>query len=82
MSPLHIVQVISFYGWRKLDSSTIINALNSIAPGVMRACWAEEVPRKFHSTFCAKWRRYIYLFPLRGGKQNSDLTVQHRRLLP
>ncbi|GMH44310.1 hypothetical protein BSKO_12244 [Bryopsis sp. KO-2023] len=60
-------QVVSFYGWRSLPSTYILNAFNSIAPGKLRAWWAEPVPRKFHATFSANWRRYIYLFPMRKG---------------
>lgn len=33
--------------------------------GAVRLVAVEQVPRSFHATFAAGWRRYVYLFPLR-----------------
>lgn len=42
----------------------ILVAINAVQPGVLRAWHAERVPRSFHATFSAHWRRYLYLLPL------------------
>ena len=34
-------------------------------PGLLQAWHAECVPRAFHATFSAQWRRYLYLLPRR-----------------
>eukprot|EP00879_Flechtneria_rotunda_P015540 GHRR01016251.1.p1 GENE.GHRR01016251.1~~GHRR01016251.1.p1 ORF type:complete len:433 (+),score=157.16 GHRR01016251.1:991-2289(+) len=44
----------------------------------IRVWQAEAVPRQFHATYGATWRRYVYLLPLRRSTQpgTSDLLLQ------
>ncbi|CAO2817867.1 unnamed protein product [Amaranthus hypochondriacus] len=61
-------QVCSFYTWRKdVRNEEIENAINMVAPGKLRVVSVSQVSRAFHPNFCAKWRRYLYIFPLEGG---------------
>ena len=39
----------------------------------LRVWRAELVPRQFHPTFAAKWRRYVYLLPLRSSQSSGML---------
>lgn len=48
-----------------LASSPQPEQLPPVCP--LRVWQAEQVPRQFHATFSASWRRYVYLLPLRGG---------------
>lgn len=46
----------------------------------LRVWHAEQMPRQFHPTFAAKWRRYVYLLPLRmphtaGGSAHARLST-------
>ncbi|XWS52335.1 hypothetical protein CRYUN_Cryun11dG0059100 [Craigia yunnanensis] len=60
-----IQQVCSFYTWRKdVKPCDIKDAINSVAPGKLRVVSVSEVSRAFHPNFSAKWRRYLYIFPL------------------
>ncbi|EIE20251.1 pseudouridine synthase, partial [Coccomyxa subellipsoidea C-169] len=59
-------QVVSFYSWEELALDDIITCINAADPGKLRALHAQVVPRSFHATFQAVWRRYIYLLPLRS----------------
>ncbi|XP_022753665.1 uncharacterized protein LOC111301974 [Durio zibethinus] len=60
-----IRQVCSFYTWRKdVKPCDIEDAINSVAPGKLRVVSVYEVSRVFHPNFSAKWRRYLYIFPL------------------
>ncbi|KAL4419960.1 hypothetical protein ABPG75_007058 [Micractinium tetrahymenae] len=43
----------------------VLAAINAARPGLLRAWHVESVPRCFHATFKAQWRRYLYLLPLR-----------------
>eukprot|EP00884_Botryococcus_braunii_P020786 jgi/Botrbrau1/7391/Bobra.0316s0033.1 len=61
-----IGQIISFKTELCPDGSHVMAAINARAPGVLHAYKAVPVPKTFHATFAASWRRYIYLFPLRG----------------
>ncbi|KAA8535867.1 hypothetical protein F0562_030813 [Nyssa sinensis] len=62
-------QVCSFYTWRKdVKLQDIEDAINNAAPGKLRVRSVAEVPRVFHPNFCAKWRRYLYIFPLNDGE--------------
>ncbi|KAK9683988.1 hypothetical protein RND81_10G179300 [Saponaria officinalis] len=67
-------QVCSFYTWRKdVKIEDIERAINAAAPGNLRVITVSQVSRAFHPNFCAKWRRYLYIFPLSegdGGEQN------------
>ncbi|XP_073052437.1 uncharacterized protein [Primulina eburnea] len=58
-------QVCSFYTWRKdVMAQDIENAINDITPGKIRAISVSKVSREFHPNFAAKWRHYLYIFPL------------------
>ncbi|MED6157625.1 hypothetical protein PIB30_024939 [Stylosanthes scabra] len=61
-------QVCSFYTWRKdVKPREVEDAINSAAPGKLRVILVSEVSRVFHPNFSAKWRRYLYIFPLTDG---------------
>ncbi|XP_062178485.1 uncharacterized protein LOC133883244 [Phragmites australis] len=58
-------QVCSFYTWRKdVKSGDIKDAINEAAPDKLKPLHVSEVSREFHPNFSAKWRRYLYIFPL------------------
>ncbi|XP_020215465.1 uncharacterized protein LOC109799346 [Cajanus cajan] len=69
-------QVCSFYTWKKdVKPRDIEDAINHAAPGKLRVISVSEVSRVFHPNFSAKWRRYLYIFPLIDGgyrDQSSD----------
>ncbi|CAK8579414.1 unnamed protein product [Lathyrus sativus] len=61
-------QVCSFYTWKKdIKPREIEDAINDAAPGKLRVVSVHEVSRAFHPNFSAKWRRYLYIFPLTDG---------------
>ncbi|KAK2439268.1 tRNA pseudouridine synthase A [Trifolium repens] len=61
-------QVCSFYTWKKdIKPREIEDAINDGAPGKLRVVSVYEVSRAFHPNFSAKWRRYLYIFPLTDG---------------
>eukprot|EP00210_Caulerpa_lentillifera_P004991 g4765.t1 len=68
-------QVISFYTWKVLTLNQILKAINAAAPDEIRAWFIEQVPRSFHATFSAKWRRYIYLLPLTRNSQLNESSL-------
>lgn len=73
-------QVCSFYTWRKdVKSCHIEDAINSEAPGKLRALSVSEVSRAFHPNFSAKWRRYLYIFPLNEG-ENEESHQSEKKL--
>ena len=51
-----ISQWISFYTWVPLDPPHVARALSRLEHLKMRGL--HRVPRSFHATFGAKWRRY------------------------
>ncbi|ESQ44539.1 hypothetical protein EUTSA_v10003453mg [Eutrema salsugineum] len=58
-------QVCSFYTWRKdIELIDIEDAINKDASGKLRVVSISKVSRAFHPNFSAKWRRYLYIFPL------------------
>ncbi|KAI9083304.1 hypothetical protein K1719_034836 [Acacia pycnantha] len=62
-------QVCSFYTWRKdVKPRDIEDAINHAAPGKLRVLSVSEVSRIFHPNFSAKWRHYLYIFPLPDGE--------------
>ncbi|XP_065847831.1 uncharacterized protein [Euphorbia lathyris] len=66
-------QVCSFYTWRKdIRPHEIEDAINSSAPGKLRVVSVSEVSRAFHPNFSAKWRRYLYIFPLNDGDERES----------
>lgn len=68
-------QVCSFYTWRKdIKPQDIVVAINEAAPGKLRVVSVAEMSRVFHPNFCAKWRRYVYIFPLNEGGEDVEYT--------
>ncbi|CAN0901315.1 tRNA pseudouridine synthase A [Linum grandiflorum] len=49
----------------------IEDVINNSAPGKIRAVSISEVSRSFHPNFSAKWRRYLYIFPLNDGENKE-----------
>ncbi|KAJ4824091.1 hypothetical protein Tsubulata_016442 [Turnera subulata] len=69
-------QVCSFYTWRKdVIPGDIEDAINNVAPGKLRVISVSKVSRVFHPNFSAKWRRYLYIFPVTDG-ENIDRGFQ------
>ncbi|KAF9662998.1 hypothetical protein SADUNF_Sadunf18G0112600 [Salix dunnii] len=67
-------QVCSFYTWRKdVKPHEIEDAINDVAPGKVRVVSVSEVSRAFHPNFSAKWRRYLYIFPLNNGENREEI---------
>lgn len=66
-------QVCSFYTWKKdIKPKEIEDAINDAAPGKLRVVSVYEVSRAFHPNFSAKWRRYLYIFPLTDGQDKHQ----------
>ncbi|XP_022135240.1 uncharacterized protein LOC111007251 isoform X2 [Momordica charantia] len=62
-------QVCSFYTWRTdVKPLDIEDSINSAAPRKLRVLSVSQVSRNFHPNFSAKWRRYLYIFPLKDGE--------------
>lgn len=58
-------QVCSFYTWRKdVKIEDVKDALDKTAPGKIRVVSLTKVSREFHPNFSAKWRHYLYIFPI------------------
>ncbi|CAL5054203.1 unnamed protein product [Urochloa decumbens] len=58
-------QVCSFYTWRKdVKSEDIKDTINVAAPDKIKPLLVSKIAREFHPNFAAKWRRYMYIFPL------------------
>ncbi|XP_050220213.1 uncharacterized protein LOC126670505 [Mercurialis annua] len=67
-------QVCSFYTWRMdVKPHEIADAINSSAPGKLRVVSVSEVSRAFHPNFSAKWRRYLYIFPINDGEIKEQI---------
>ncbi|KAJ1260256.1 hypothetical protein BS78_10G217900 [Paspalum vaginatum] len=74
-------QVCSFYTWRKdVKPGDIKDAISEAAPDKLKPLHVSEVAREFHPNFAAKWRRYMYIFPLDedaklilGEEQSSNI---------
>ncbi|KVH87652.1 hypothetical protein Ccrd_025063 [Cynara cardunculus var. scolymus] len=65
------LQVI--YTWREdVRTQDIEDAINSTIPGKLRVISVSQVSRSFHSNFSAKWRRYLYIFPLNDGETEKE----------
>jgi tRNA pseudouridine(38-40) synthase len=76
-------QLITFYSWEPIDPEALRIAVDSAAPGALRMRAAQLVPRSFHATFAAAWRRYVYILPCRergsgdtGGGGGDDPTAE------
>ncbi|KAI7752725.1 hypothetical protein M8C21_019632 [Ambrosia artemisiifolia] len=63
--------------WREdVRPEDIEDAINSTLPGKLRVISVSKVPRTFHPNFSAKWRRYMYIFPLNAGETGEeDATI-------
>ncbi|CAH2058600.1 unnamed protein product [Thlaspi arvense] len=77
-------QVCSFYTWRKdIEPVDIEDAINKDASGKLRVLSISKVSRAFHPNFSAKWRRYLYIFPLDNAEplcesgKNSENDESH-----
>ncbi|KAL9226942.1 hypothetical protein vseg_002698 [Gypsophila vaccaria] len=74
-------QVCSFYTWKKdVNIEDIEHAINAATPGKLRVISVSQVSRAFHPNFCAKWRRYLYIFPLSegvGGEQSNARETEN-----
>ncbi|KAE8735478.1 Detected protein of confused Function [Hibiscus syriacus] len=74
-----IQQVCSFYTWRQdVKPCDIEDAINSAAPGKLRVVSVSEVSRVFHPNFSAKWRRYLYIFPL-NDQENEKQCCENEK---
>ncbi|XP_074269171.1 uncharacterized protein LOC141592411 isoform X2 [Silene latifolia] len=69
-------QVCSFYTWRKdVKTEEIERVIDAAAPGKLRVVTVSQVSRAFHPNFCAKWRRYLYIFPIGEGVGREENIV-------
>ncbi|WVZ26322.1 hypothetical protein V8G54_004866 [Vigna mungo] len=58
--------------WKKdVNPRDIEDAINQAALGKLRVVSVSEVSRVFHPNFSAKWRRYLYIFPLTDGYRDQ-----------
>ncbi|KAL4420340.1 hypothetical protein ABPG77_006147 [Micractinium sp. CCAP 211/92] len=53
----------------------VLGAINAARPGLLRAWHVESVPRSFHASFKAQWRRYLYLLPLRSADAATAAAI-------
>lgn len=63
-------QVVSFKSKDPVDTAQLFLQLRLSEPCKdhrLAIYECKRVPRRFHAVFCATWRRYVYLFPLRSG---------------
>uniref|UniRef100_A0A7C9EKX0 Uncharacterized protein n=3 Tax=Opuntia streptacantha TaxID=393608 RepID=A0A7C9EKX0_OPUST len=51
------------------------------APGKLRVVSVSQVSRAFHPNFCAKWRRYLYMFPLGEDNQSEQIDKREKENL-
>jgi len=58
----------------------LINNSEAGKCGHLRAYDCKRVPKKFHSLFSATWRRYLYLFPLKGNADANTWDVDPERV--
>ncbi|KAG8469158.1 hypothetical protein KFE25_007676 [Diacronema lutheri] len=75
-------QLASFYAWEPIELAELRDAVDACAPGSMRLLCARRVPREFHATFGAHWRRYVYLLPLRGADDDVCAGALDAQLAP
>ncbi|PHT76008.1 hypothetical protein T459_19530 [Capsicum annuum] len=65
--------------WRKdVKIEDVKDALDKAAPGKIRVVSLTKVSREFHPNFSAKWRRYLYIFPIDdvlGEKQGGQIWI-------
>ncbi|KAL9330064.1 hypothetical protein ACSQ67_005067 [Phaseolus vulgaris] len=59
--------------WKKdVKPRDIEDAINQAALGKLRVISVSEVSRVFHPNFSAKWRHYLYIFPLTNGYRDQS----------
>jgi tRNA pseudouridine(38-40) synthase len=69
-------QVCAFYTWRKdVKTQEIEDSINAASVGTIRIVSVSKVSRAFHPNFSAKWRRYLYIFPLTDTEENVTECV-------
>nr|XP_016515978.1 PREDICTED: tRNA pseudouridine synthase A-like [Nicotiana tabacum] len=71
-------QVCSFYTWRKdVKLQDVQDAIDKAAPGKIRVVSLTKVSRDFHPNFSAKWRHYLYIFPIDvlNGEQDGQIWI-------
>ncbi|KAF7822454.1 tRNA pseudouridine synthase A [Senna tora] len=67
------LQQVNIDTWRKdVKPRDIEDAINHAAPGKIRVISVSQVSRVFHPNFSAKWRRYLYIFPLTDGEYRDQ----------
>lgn len=67
-------QCVSFHTRTLLTGEGLKSSIESQAPGFIRVLSVTRRSRSYHATFNAKWRRYIYLLPLRSDdRMDIDL---------
>ena len=69
-----IGQLVSFFTWATLTEEAIMEAVNGYDDDD-RVLSARKVPRSFHATFSARWRRYVYLLPPHDAKDVAVAAV-------
>ncbi|XP_010450368.1 PREDICTED: uncharacterized protein LOC104732519 isoform X2 [Camelina sativa] len=75
-------QVCSFYTWRKdIEPIEVEDAINKDSSGKLRVVSISKVSRSFHPNFSAKWRRYLYIFPLDGTEPLSEGGKNHENFI-
>ncbi|KAL9812065.1 putative tRNA pseudouridine(38-40) synthase [Arabidopsis thaliana] len=75
-------QVCSFYTWRKdIEPIAIEDAINKDASGKLRVVSISKVSRSFHPNFSAKWRRYLYIFPLDDAEPLRKSGENHENFI-
>ncbi|KFK36937.1 hypothetical protein AALP_AA4G191800 [Arabis alpina] len=75
-------QVCSFYTWRKdIEPVEVEDAINKDASGKLRVVSISKVSRAFHPNFSAKWRRYLYIFPLDNAEPLCESGKNHENFI-
>eukprot|EP00959_Pyramimonas_sp_CCMP1952_P431964 9046315-Pyramimonas_sp.AAC.1 len=67
-------QVVTFSSWTDIPDDEVLTSINNAAPGELYAHSIERVPRQFHPTFGALWRRYVYMFPLQSYEARDPVV--------
>lgn len=76
--------LIALDTWRNdVKPSDIKDTINEAAPDKLKSLFVSEVSRQFHPNFSAKWRKYLYIFPLDqdaepiSGKELSSIILEN-----
>jgi len=79
-------QCVSFWSYDRVDVREAIARCDAGVAGLLRVLDPPDgvllaPTRAFHATFCATWRRYVYVFPLRqAGLERPRTPTLERRL--